>query len=65
MVLLQIRDIFMTRSKIINYIRRFFDERGFLEVETPMMNLIAGTFSTIAVLARTHGARSLGVMKSF
>lgn len=36
------RDVFATRSKIINYIRRFLDERGFLEVETPMMNIIAG-----------------------
>jgi lysyl-tRNA synthetase class 2 len=38
----KIRDVFATRSKIINYIRRFFDERGFLEVETPMMNMIPG-----------------------
>jgi lysyl-tRNA synthetase class 2 len=35
-------EIFHTRSKIINYIRRFLDSRGFLEVETPMMNMIAG-----------------------
>ncbi|KAL1491028.1 hypothetical protein ABEB36_011686 [Hypothenemus hampei] len=37
-----IRNIFITRSKIIAYVRRFFDELGFLEVETPMMNMIAG-----------------------
>uniref|UniRef100_A0A6B2L0S3 Lysine--tRNA ligase n=1 Tax=Arcella intermedia TaxID=1963864 RepID=A0A6B2L0S3_9EUKA len=37
-----IYDIFVTRSKIIQYIRRFFDERGFLEVETPTMNMLAG-----------------------
>jgi lysyl-tRNA synthetase class 2 len=36
------RGIFQTRSKIINYVRRFLDQRGFLEVETPMMNMIAG-----------------------
>lgn len=36
------RRVFETRAKIINYIRRFLDMRGFLEVETPMMNLIAG-----------------------
>ena len=36
------REIFYTRSKIVTYIRRFLDERGFLEVETPMMNWIAG-----------------------
>ncbi len=38
----QIRPIFFIRAKIINYIRRFLDSRGFLEVETPMMNMIAG-----------------------
>lgn len=31
------RQIFPIRAKIINFIRRFLDERGFLEVETPMM----------------------------
>jgi lysyl-tRNA synthetase class 2 len=36
------RDRFIVRSKIISYIRRFFDERDFVEVETPMMNQIAG-----------------------
>ncbi|KAL8589333.1 Lysine--tRNA ligase [Nucella lapillus] len=37
-----VREIFITRSKIINYLRRFFDDKGFLEVETPMMNMIPG-----------------------
>ncbi|ETN61063.1 lysyl-tRNA synthetase [Anopheles darlingi] len=37
-----VRDIFIVRSKIISYVRRFFDQLGFLEVETPMMNMIAG-----------------------
>ncbi|KAH9932521.1 lysyl-tRNA synthetase [Fomitopsis serialis] len=36
------RRIFLTRSKIINYVRRFFDALGFLEVETPMTSMIAG-----------------------
>lgn len=36
------RDRFIVRSKIISYIRKFFDSRDFIEVETPMMNLIAG-----------------------
>ncbi|TPX48100.1 lysine---tRNA ligase [Synchytrium endobioticum] len=38
----EVRDKFITRSKIINYVRRFLDDLGFLEVETPMMNMIAG-----------------------
>jgi len=36
------REIFQRRSKVINLIRRFFDERDFLEVETPMLHPIAG-----------------------
>ncbi|RDX41083.1 lysyl-tRNA synthetase [Lentinus brumalis] len=36
------RRIFLTRGRIINYIRRFFDNLGFLEVETPMTSMIAG-----------------------
>ena len=35
-------DIFRTRSKIISGIRSYLDARGFLEVETPMMNMIPG-----------------------
>ncbi|KAF9579033.1 lysyl-tRNA synthetase, partial [Lunasporangiospora selenospora] len=37
-----VRDIFKTRAKIINYLRKFLDDQDFLEVETPMMNMIAG-----------------------
>ncbi|KAM0751364.1 lysine-tRNA ligase [Meredithblackwellia eburnea MCA 4105] len=36
------RDVFVKRARIVNYIRRFLDNLGFLEVETPMMNMIAG-----------------------
>lgn len=38
----QTRDKFLVRSQIIKIMRRFLDERGFVEVETPMMNMIAG-----------------------
>ncbi|CAI2171974.1 5664_t:CDS:2 [Funneliformis geosporum] len=38
----EIRENFICKSKVINYLRRFLDERGFLEVETPMMNHVAG-----------------------
>ena len=37
-----IRNTFKTRSKIISLTRRFFEDKGFLEVETPMMHPIAG-----------------------
>ncbi|KAF9264605.1 lysyl-tRNA synthetase [Marasmius fiardii PR-910] len=36
------RQLFKTRSKIIKHIRKFFDEQGFLEVETPITSLLAG-----------------------
>jgi lysyl-tRNA synthetase class 2 len=37
-----VREIFIKRSKIIHTIRTFFLKRGFLEVETPMMQPIPG-----------------------
>jgi lysyl-tRNA synthetase class 2 len=36
------RQVFLTRAKIVRELRRFFDERGYIEVETPMMHPIAG-----------------------
>ncbi|EEB05473.1 cytoplasmic lysine-tRNA ligase Krs1 [Schizosaccharomyces japonicus yFS275] len=36
------RDRFVARSRIIQYLRNFLDKRNFIEVETPMMNMIAG-----------------------
>ncbi|HXY40057.1 MAG TPA: lysine--tRNA ligase [Vicinamibacteria bacterium] len=38
----EVRDAFVTRSRMVAEIRRFLDERGYLEVETPMMQPIAG-----------------------
>jgi lysyl-tRNA synthetase, class II len=36
------REVFVTRARIIQELRRFFDGRGYIEVETPMMHPIAG-----------------------
>nr|WCZ58548.1 lysyl-tRNA synthetase [Andalucia godoyi] len=37
-----VREVFRRRALIIRHIREFLDDRGFLEVETPMMNMIPG-----------------------
>ncbi|PYE35477.1 lysyl-tRNA synthetase class II [Idiomarina fontislapidosi] len=36
------RNTFLVRSRVIDYIRRYLNERQFLEVETPMMQTIPG-----------------------
>jgi lysyl-tRNA synthetase, class II len=38
----EVRKVFFTRSKVISSFRRQLDERGFLEVETPMMQPLYG-----------------------
>ena len=42
MVNQEVREVFERRSRIVRLIRRFFEEREFLEVETPMMQSIPG-----------------------
>ena len=37
-----VRKVFQVRSKIISKMRSFLDDKGFLEVETPMMHSLAG-----------------------
>ncbi len=37
-----VKNRFVLRSKIVSSIRRFFEDKGFLEVETPMMHPIPG-----------------------
>jgi lysyl-tRNA synthetase class 2 len=38
----EVREVFEKRSRIVRLLRRFFEERDFLEVETPMMQPIPG-----------------------
>ncbi|MBU3093685.1 lysine--tRNA ligase [Clostridium sp. CM028] len=38
----QVRDTFMKRISIIKYIREYLDNKGFLEVETPILSTVAG-----------------------
>ena len=47
-----VRETFLVRSRVISEIRRFLDEHGFIEVETPMMQSLSG--GAAAKPFRTH-----------
>ncbi len=38
----EVKETFILRSKIIKAVREYLDDRGFLEVDTPILNTIAG-----------------------
>lgn len=54
----QVAQVFRIRSRLVAEIRRFLDERGFLEVETPMMQPIPGGASA-RPFATYHNALNL------
>ncbi len=48
----EVREVFLKRSKLVQSFRRYFDSQGFVEVETPMMQPIAG--GAVARPFKTH-----------
>lgn len=38
----EVRQVMVTRSRIVAAVRRFYDQRGYLEVETPVLQAVAG-----------------------
>ena len=38
----KVKNIFQTRNKIVDFIRKYLRDMDFIEVETPMMNMIPG-----------------------
>ncbi|MDR0936665.1 MAG: lysine--tRNA ligase [Oscillospiraceae bacterium] len=38
----EVRQVFETRAKVVRAIRRYFDDNGYLEVETPVLQTISG-----------------------
>ena len=54
------RRTFRVRSQVVRYLRRFLDERGFLEVETPMMQAIPGG-ATARPFETYHHALDMGL----
>jgi len=48
----EVREVFLKRSKLTQSLRRYFDGQGFMEVETPMMQPIAG--GAVARPFKTH-----------
>jgi lysyl-tRNA synthetase class 2 len=54
----EVRDVFVKRAAILRSIRHYFDSRGYLEVETPMLHTIAGG-ATARTFTTHHNAEDM------
>jgi lysyl-tRNA synthetase class 2 len=49
-----VREVFRTRTRVVKYMRDYLDTRGFLEVETPMMQVIPGGAAARPFITHHH-----------
>ncbi len=54
----EVRSVFVQRAKIVSYIRRFFDDLGYVEVETPVLQPLYGG-AAAEPFTTTHNALSM------
>jgi lysyl-tRNA synthetase, class II len=59
----EVKDIFLKRAAIIKAIRKFFDQEGFLSVETPVLQALAGG-ATAKPFKTHHDALDIGMYLS-
>jgi lysyl-tRNA synthetase, class II len=50
----EVREVFRLRARAVSYIRRFLDERGFLEVETPVLQPLYGGATARPFMTHHH-----------